>query len=166
MELPIRPLTEADVSRVMEVQAATFACLPSPRWYFGSTAEEFADTIAEGMAFGAFDGDVPAGFCIFHRDRGYAAEAGLPPERCLSFADVMVRPEYRRRGLHTRFLALAEDCAARRGLGYIIATADPDNEPSRASFRKAGYRELPQREMYDGRPRLVLVKELPAGKSN
>ena len=47
-------------------------------------------------------------------------------------------------------------------LGYktIYATVDPDNLPSLRSFEKAGYRQIAEKNVYDGRLRVFVQLKL------
>ncbi len=165
MDLKLVPITIEDVPSVMAVQADVLPVLPSSRWYFPSTADEFAQTISSGMAWGIRmeDGGLAA-FCIAEESDkhrySYAACLGYEPKDALDFEDVMVRPAWRRQGIHTMMIRRIAEEARARGRHYVFATADPENIPSRSCFEKAGYVLLQTREMYDGRPRCLYMLEL------
>lgn len=150
-------LTEADAPAMIALMEDMFAHLPDRRWYYGSTLEEFAQQAAMGHAVGIWDGGRLVALNILVPARqahhgGYAAILGLDDPDSLNFEDVMVAGDYRRRGIHSAFMARA------KGLGYrtIYATVDPDNLPSLASFEKAGYVRMAEKNVYDGRPRIFL----------
>ena len=46
------PLTEKDLPAMMALQAEMAAALPSPRWYFTSKEEEFAQEVRAGRVLG------------------------------------------------------------------------------------------------------------------
>lgn len=160
----LAPLTEADGEAMFALQQEMLSLLPDPRWYFPSTAEEFADQAAHGRALGlrvegrliAMNVLVPA----WESDHSYAACVGRDEPNTLDFQDVIVAGNYRRQGIHSFLLRHAEDIARQSGMTAIYATVDPDNIPSLASFQKAGYEIIDQRDAYDGRPRYYLRKPL------
>lgn len=55
---------------------------------------------------------------------------------------VVVAPEYRRRGLARQLIDAARHEAARRGKPYVALRVLAANEPARALYASAGYREL------------------------
>lgn len=151
------PLTEADAPAMYALMQEMFAHLPSPRWYYGSTQEELAEQARLGHAVGIRDGErlvamnilVPAGEA---HQGGYAAKLGIHDPDSLNYEDVIVSPDFQRRGIQRAFLQRA------RSLGYktIYATVDPDNVPSLSSFEQAGYVRVARMDTYDGRPRVFL----------
>ena len=92
----------------------------------------------------------------------YAQDVGDLPEGSFCFVDVMVDPDFRRQGFHTRLLEIYRNRAEAMGCRAIYATVDPDNIPSRKSFEKAGYLPLLIKPAYDGRPRVYYRLLLPA----
>lgn len=157
------PLTAADLPAMMALQAAMAAALPNPRWYFTSSQEEFAEEVAAGRVLGIRVHGELAAFAIAAPGGGagsYAAVLGREEPRSLDFQDVMVAPGYRRRGIHSFFLALFEQQARAQGMTGMYATVDPDNLPSLRSFEKAGWQRLTVRSAYDGRIRAYYRKAL------
>ena len=150
-------LTEADAPAMYALMQEMFAHLPNPRWYYGSTQEELAEQARMGNAVGIWEGErlvamnilVPAR--VAHHG-GYAKQVGIDEPDSLNYEDVMVSPDFQRRGIQRAFLERA------RSLGYktIYATVDPENVPSLSSFEKAGYVRVAQQSAYDGRPRVYL----------
>lgn len=156
--LTLRRLTAADQAQMMALQAAAIAALPDPAWFFPSEAWEFEEWLRNREAFGYFEGDkliAYAAMAVWHTrgDRCYARKLGEPEERTFDFHDIVVSPECRGRGIHTRFLKLFEEIARAMGGTAIYATVDPSNEPSWHNFEKAGYRCVVTRPAYDGRLR-------------
>ncbi len=157
-------LTEADLPEMMALQAEMAAALPSPRWYFTSQAEEFAQELRAGRVLGLRVNGELAAFAIAcpARDnpRSYAAILGRDEPDSLDFQDIIVSPRYRRRGMHSHFLALYERQARQAGMTALYATVDPENLPSLRSFEKAGWTRVALRNAYDGRIRAYLRKAL------
>ena len=151
------PLAEEDAPAMYDLMQEMFAHLPDPRWYYGSTLEELAEQARMGHAVGIWEGSrlVAMNILVPAREAhhgGYAARLGIDDPDSLNYEDVIVAPDFQRRGIQRAFLDRA------RGMGYrtIYATVDPDNIPSLSSFEKAGYVQLRRQNTYDGRPRVFL----------
>ena len=157
-------LTEKDLPAMMALQAEMAAALPSPRWYFTSKEEEFAQEVRAGRVLGLRVNGELAAFAIAcpARDnaKSYAAILGRDEPDSLDFQDIMVSPRYRRRGMHSYFLALYEQQARAAGMTALYATVDPENLPSLRSFEKAGWVRVDLRNAYDGRIRAYYRKGL------
>ncbi len=163
--LTFRRLERADAGRIIELQAVMLAALPHRHWYYPSPEAMFADCCERGETFGYFDGERLAGFATLtpwyvRGENCYAAKAGQPVEDTYDFQDVMVHPDYRRRGVHSAFLALFERMAREAGGAAMYCTIAPDNAPSVASFTKAGYRCVVEKPAYEGMLRGYFRKEL------
>ena len=156
--LTLRQLDWCDKPQLAAMQDEVLAALPDPRWYFPSEEWEFDAWLSGREAVGYFDGDTLAGFAVLtaadrRQGHSYAQVLGEPAENTFDFHDVMVRPAYRGRGMHTRFLALFTETARALGGKAIYATVDPDNERSWRNFEKAGYVCIRVQPAYDGRER-------------
>ena len=149
---------------MMALQAEMAAALPSPRWYFTSKEEEFAQEVRAGRVLGLRVNGELAAFAIAcpARDnaKSYAAILGRDEPDSLDFQDIIVSPRYRRRGMHSYFLALYEQQARTAGMTALYATVDPENLPSLRSFEKAGWVRVDLRNAYDGRIRAYYRKGL------
>lgn len=157
-------LTEKDLPAMMALQAEMAAALPSPRWYFTSKEEEFAQEVQAGRVLGLRVNGELAAFAIAcparDNEKSYAAILGRDEPDSLDFQDIIVSPRYRRRGMHSHFLALYERQARRAGMTALYATVDPENLPSLRSFEKAGWERVALRNAYDGRIRAYYRKGL------
>lgn len=156
--LTLRQLEMRDKPQLIQMQDEVLAALPNPRWYYPSDDWEFDSWLQGGEGVGYFDGDVLAGFAVLtgEQKRGehsYARVLGEPAENTFDFHDVMVRPAYRGRGMHTRFLKLFTEMARAMDGRAIYATVDPENEGSWRNFEKAGYQCVCVQDAYDGRTR-------------
>ena len=163
--LTLRQLTEKDADQIMELQRDMLAALPKKTWYYPSPREMFAACCRRGESYGFFDGDVLAGFGTLtpwhvRGETCYAAKTGQPVENTYDFQDVMVRPAYRRRGIHSALLALFERMARERGGVALYCTIAPDNVPSVSSFTKAGYVCVVEKPAYEGMLRGYFKKTL------
>ena len=157
------PLTPADLPAMMALQAEMAAALPSPRWYVTSTEAEFLRDVQAGQVTGIYMQGELAAFASLAEGGGahsYASILGRKETRTLDFRDVMVSPRFRRRGIHSFFLRMAEERARALGAQAMYATVDPENLPSRSSFEKAGWQALETRAAYDGRLRVFYRKGL------
>ena len=137
-------LTRGHTPAILSLQSAMLAALPDPCWYYPSPGEVFATCCDRGECFGFFDGEQLAGFGILtpwhiRPTACYAIKIGDAPERTFDFQDVMVSPQYRRRGIHTALLRLFEQIARDADAHSLYCTIAPANLPSVASFTKAGF---------------------------
>lgn len=167
--LALRQLGPQDQAQMMAMQAEALSALPDPAWYFPSEAWEFAAWLEGREAFGYFDGEVMAGYAAIApwRTRGahaYARVLGEKPENTYDFHDVLVRPAYRGRGIHTMFLKLFAEMVRALDGRAIYATVDPGNSASWHNFEKMGYVCVRTQPAYDGRMRryyrLLLAPEV------
>jgi GNAT superfamily N-acetyltransferase len=83
-----------------------------------------------------------------------------PPENTFDFQDVMVHPDYRRRGIHAALLPYSTGLRARPEARPLYCTIAPDNLPSVASFTKAGYVCVREPAAYEGMLRVIFRKSL------
>ncbi len=163
--LVCKQLTEPDAGAIMTLQRAMLAALPEPTWYYPSPRPLFAACCERGEAFGFFNGDQLAGFAVLtpwyiRPDTCYAYKVGDLPENTFDFQDVMVHPDYRRRGLHAALLSLFDRLAREAGGTALYCTIAPENRPSVASFTKAGYVCVREQPAYEGMLRGYFRKSL------
>ena len=153
-------LGPGDASEVMTLQERMLRALPSPRWYYTGTEAEMAEELALGIGVGVrMEGRLAAvSVCRPGEASGVYAYALLAGEASaagtLDYLDIMVDPDYRRRGIHSACLRCFREMAASLGCREIWCTIDPENMPSRRSFEKAGYQPVCEKPAYDGRPRI------------
>lgn len=163
--LTLRMLTRENAPAIMAIQNVMLAHLPDPSWYYPSPQEMFADCCERGEAWGFFEEEALAGFAVLtpwhvRGDSCYAAKVGEPREDTFDFQDVMVHPQYRRRGIHSAFLRLFEQLARERSGRCLYATVAPGNEPSARNFERAGYECVREQPAYDGRMRRYYRRQL------
>ena len=120
-----------------------------------------------GVAARAKDGGL-AGMLIVCRygddEENLGRDLGVPPERLAEVCNMecaAVLPAHRGHGLEARMFAFAEAFLRENGVRLAAMTVSPDNAPSLASARKAGYRIALTKEKYGGMLRHVLTKALP-----
>lgn len=157
----ITPLTENDADDMFALEQAMVAALPSPRWYYTSTAEEFAQQARDGHAWGIrMAGQLIALNIIMPAKEahggGYPEKLGITDPDSINFEDVIVDAAWRRQGIHTAFLRHSLLKAEAWGCGTIYATVDPENLPSLRAFERFGFQVIAQQPTYDGRPRCFL----------
>jgi len=157
-------LTEEDAQDMFALEQAVLADLPDPRWYYPSTAQEFAAQARAGHAWGIRMGGRLIALNIIMRcseahDGGYAAKLGRSDVNSMNFEDIMVDSSWRRQGIHSFFITRSIEQARAWGCPAIYATVDPDNLPSLRAFEKHGFRIVAQMDTYDGRPRCFLRLE-------
>ena len=156
--LVLEKMYPSHLPKVMKMQETIMAKLPDPRWYFPSDEGEFLESINTGYTYALMEGEKMAAFamCIPHtlrQDKSYAKKCDLPTEGSYDFCDIMVHPDYRKKGIHSFFLTFFHKLAKKEGGTSIYATCDPENAPSFRNFEKAGYRCFVTKPAYDGRMR-------------
>ncbi len=156
--LCLRRLAPEDVPQMLALQERMLDALPDKRWYYPSERWEFELGTSGEYVYGYFDGERLAGFAMLgspktRAERCYAGKLNEPAANTFDFHDVMVDPEYRRRGMHTAFLKLFESIARSEGGRAVYATVDPENGASVRNFERAGYFCVIQKPAYDGRDR-------------
>ena len=158
-KLTYRTLINSDREVLLALQSRVLSALPDPRWYFPSEEWEMEHWFETGEAIGCFEDSTLCGFGVLSPAEGrenhsYACALGQDPQRTFDFHDVMVDVPYRRRGIHTRLIALFTEIVRNRGGRAIYATVDPENAPSRRNFERAGFLPQATQPAYDGRPRV------------
>lgn len=163
--LTLYKLTREDLEEVLELQQIVLSGLPDPSWYVTCTVQEHETNLSVGDVFACRAEKKLIGFAVLSKwdtrgENAYAAKLGQPAENSFDVRDVMVHPDYRRRGIHSAFLRLFMEIARAQGGEALYATIDPDNFPSVKSFEKAGFQHVKTQPAYDGRPRRYYRKEL------
>lgn len=156
--LSTRILVDEDLDKVVALQDVMLQDLPDPTWYYPSEREEFAREIKNGQVWGSFCGEELAAYAILTRagldpNGCYAEHMGNAAENTWDFQDIVVKPDYRRQGIHSMYLELFYGYVKQQGGTTIYCTVSPDNVPSWHSFEKAGYQRVDVRPAYDGRLR-------------
>lgn len=154
-ELSFRQLSRDDMPAIMALCRKVEATMPDPEWYYVMDDEGFALCCDRGETYGYFDGERLTSFAILtpwhvRGDGCYAAKTDLPAENTYDFQDVMVDPDYRRRGLHTSLIARFVEMAREKGGTAMFCTISPKNIPSKRSFEKSGFELLMEKPAYQG----------------
>ena len=121
----LRPIGVADIA---ELHRIDMICFPPERAY---SEEYFLLLFLYHDAFGwalEDEGNIAAFILCTY----------TPPEGYVSTIDV--HPDYRRLGLASRMLAIAEDAVREMGAARIILQVEVNNEPAKTLYRKLGYR--------------------------
>lgn len=165
--LKLKQLAPEDLEALLALQETVLQGLPDPAWFVVSQREEHMETLSRGEVFGCLAGKKLVGFAVLSpwNVRGkdsYAAKLGESVENTLDVRDVMVHPDYRRRGIHSAFLRLFEETGRITGIRAMYATIAPENLPSVKCFEKAGYCLIKAQPAYDGRLRSFYRKTLNA----
>lgn len=161
----LRQLKGTDLVAALGLQEAIMAALPNLLWYVPSDAQDMEAVISRGEAFGFFARDRLVGYAAFSpwhvRGAGaYAGKLGLPVDNTYDVHDVMVHPDFRRRGMQRVFLCLFEETARAMGGVALYATVDPGNQASIGGFEKAGFAHIKTQPAYDGRLRGYYCKRI------
>jgi len=146
--LDFRPMLEADVQRVMEVERAAFAHPWSEEMIRRELEHEFSTVL---LAIRGREGPI-AGFAV----------VWLVHDE-LHVLNVAVAPEARRSGVARRILDRVESRAREQGARVSMLEVRRSNQPAIALYRSLGYREVGVRPGYyaeDGEDALVMDKAL------
>ena len=158
-------LASGDLAAVLNLQNQMMDALPDPLWYVLSTRQDQEENLARGDIFGCRQGKTLVAFSVLtpwnaRGEKAYAHKLGQPVEDTFDIHDLIVHPDFRRRGIHSAFLQLFEEIARTLNGKALYATIAPDNVPSVAGFEKAGYACVKIQPTYDGRLRGYFRKEL------
>lgn len=158
-------LTQEDLGAVMVLQQLVLSGLPDPSWYVACTVQEHETNLSHGDVVACREGKLLTGFAVLSKwdtrgENAYAAKLGQQVENSFDVRDVMVHPDYRRRGIHSEFLRLFMETARALDGEVLYATIDPENFPSVKSFEKAGFQHVKTQPAYDGRLRAYYRKEI------
>ena len=156
--LGLSQLTEKDLEALMALQETVMDALLNQEWYVASSREEQVENLQNGDVFGCWKGERLVGFSVLtpwtKRDgKAYAGKVEETVEGTYDLHDMMVHPDYRRRGIHSAFLRLFDETVRALGGRAIYATISLDNVPSIQGFEKAGYVHIKTQPAYDGRLR-------------
>ena len=135
-ELLIRPMTEADLPRVLELEQC---CFPDP-WTEGVFRSSLADETELWLV--CQQGGLVLGYLGMQSvlDEGY-------------IDNLAVDPAFRRRQLGTRLLTAAEDEAKKRNLSFLSLEVRAGNEAAIALYSRFGFETLGVRPGYYLRPK-------------
>lgn len=176
VEFHFKTLYPYQKKEVMDLQAVITAKIDD-KIFKKSEENEFLESMLVDGCYGAYHGDklVAVSIMVFNRKTKRNLVVDLEKKiklddysKYLTFDTIQVHPDYRRMGLHTRFLQLAEKIANIVGAEYILATVSPENGASLKSFGNAGYHCINKYDKYDGKRYLVINKspKKPDDKTN
>lgn len=137
--LDIRPMAEEELRLLYALwEAAQLPYKPKVRDSLENLARQRSGN--PGGFIGAFDGDRLVGFALASDDgrRGWINR-------------IAVHPDYRRTGLASRLVVVAEEELRNRGMQIIAALIEDYNTASRGLFEKSGYSCLPEVLYYSKR---------------
>ena len=173
--LRLRQLDLDDVAALVELQEIVRRALPDPQLFQCENESYYAGVIAgTGAGFGAFDGDIMAGYGIV------ALPGDRPDNLChdvpffrIDPADVAhldgsaVHPDYRGKAIQQRLSELRIAFAAEKGARHLLMTVAPGNPHSlRNHLNMGGFRVRAIKRKYGGMWRLILHRELDCGEAS
>ncbi len=147
MTMLFRPMLEADLDRVVEIEKAS---MPSP-W----SKELFDEELKRGAAHyfvAEEDGQVA----------GYMGYWEAPEEAHI--INLAVAPEFRKRGVGQRMMEYCLDFAAKRGAGIATLEVRQSNEAAQRLYEKCDFRVVAIRKKYysdNQEDAIVMIKEMP-----
>lgn len=149
ISIEIKRLTEGSLPDLLQLQESVFVALERPEMLRRNSEAMLASCLAEPhVALGAWAGGRLVAAAIMYdpsvapeEDLGHLLKAGeVRGLRCANFKLCMVSPDYRGRGLQQQMGQMLEGESCARGIEALCATVAPDNEASRRSLLKIGYR--------------------------
>lgn len=123
--ITIRPADSADTKRMWEIDQACF----DPDIAYPIDFIYYHLLVLRDPAFCAWDGETMAGFVL--------TEMGERREGCIVTIDLI--ETYRRRGLGSRLIGMAERALAERGARKMVLQVAVENESAIAFYEKQGY---------------------------
>jgi GNAT superfamily N-acetyltransferase len=150
--LTLRLATAVDLSDLREIAAAAYAVyLPRIGRPPAPVTADYAGATGRGEVWVAAGDDEIAGLIVL-----------VPQPDHLLLENIAVRPAAQGRGIGGRLLALAEQEAARLGLGEIRLYTNAAMTENLAYYPRHGY-ALTHRAEQDGFQRVFFAKRLPGG---
>lgn len=146
----LHPVTEADLSALLDIETA---CFDRP-W----NRDAFLDELAQRDA---------AGYLLRRSAPGANGTAGYICFRLLydemHLMKIAVVPQWRGQGLAARLLAQGMETATTRGATTALLEVRPTNRSALGLYRRFGFRQIGRRKQYfheTGEDALVLMKHL------
>jgi ribosomal-protein-alanine N-acetyltransferase len=144
----LRPMTEADLPAVMEIERITF---PLDAWSEGMMRGELADMPRTRHYVVALVDDEIVGYA------GLAAAADQADVQTIA-----VLEKHRRSGIGSAMLSELLDEARRRGAREIFLEVRADNPAAQSVYRRFGFEEIGTRRRYydDGTDAIMMRRRL------
>ncbi|GAB2914874.1 ribosomal protein S18-alanine N-acetyltransferase [Nonomuraea fastidiosa] len=146
--MKLRPMTEADLPAVMEIERITF---PLDAWSEGMMRGELADMPRTRHYVVALVDDEIVGYA------GLAAAADQADVQTIA-----VLEKHRRSGIGSAMLSELLDEARRRGAREIFLEVRADNPAAQSVYRRFGFEEIGTRRRYydDGTDAIMMRRRL------
>ena len=153
---------------LLAIQEEAFSLLEDDRLLRRNSEEMLASCLGEPhITIGVFDGERMAAFGVLYiagdSTENLGRKIGLCEEEALATANyklVIVRPEYRGKGLQRTLAGLLEDEARKLGFRHICSSVSPYNLHSARNFEAAGYVRRGHAVLYGGLERDIFYKSL------
>ena len=165
-DLFIRPCGRDDLEAIFELQDAVFSGLPDASVLRRNPPELFALALEEpNLTVGVFSGDMLAavGMLVDPKPPETDLRANLQKftvEKALDMKLIIVRGDYRGRGLQRAIMLILEKVAFTRGCRKLCTSVSPNNVYSLRNVTGLGYLLDHQETLYGGLLRNVYVKEI------
>ena len=164
-ELLVRRMRMDEVDLVMQLQTRVLETMPDSSLLAETDRDEIAESVQLDLSLGVFDGDRLAAFALMvvnrmSESRNTGQKNGLDPLECVSFDTAFVDPDYRGLGLQKFLLTAREDVAHQLGAKYALVTVAPNNAFSLKNVMGHGFEIMARKQLYGGRDRYVLKKDL------
>lgn len=159
INISVKLLEKDEVGEALDFQQDVFDGMPHKEWFYLITKDEFLRTIeGRGKVGFLMDGDKKMGIFTFSYDEDdLLEEYGLDDRNMMIVNGVMVKEEYRGRGLQRRMLQMAVEDAKNNGVDGIVATVHPDNIYSLRNFLGEGFEIIDRIKIYNGERYVVYL---------
>lgn len=165
--LIIKKLSKKDMAEIMTLQEIVYSEMPDQTHYICFDKKELKDSFkTKGLSLGVRhnDGSLVAYSLMLHKGTIYEKEIaeslGINEKELCYHESVVIREDYRGRGLQRRFMLMSEKHMKERGYKAIWCRVHPDNVYSRTNIEKQGFKLYKEVVAWMGYPRCLYVKDL------
>lgn len=159
INIDIRLLEKDEVEEALEFQQGIFDGMPRKEWFYLVTRDEFL-RVMEGRGKVGFlmDGDREMSiFSFSYGEDDLLEKYGLDNKNVMIVHGVMVKEEYRGRGLQRKMLKMAVGDAKKNEVDGVAATVHPDNIYSLRNFLSEGFEIMNKIKIYNGERYVVYL---------
>ena len=157
-----------DIAGIQKLQDAVYDALPDKSIFMKDTEEEISTSIDLDwcLVTEAADGRLAA-YTVVVANRispqnlgHYLDYSEEEMRECVTYDTTYVHPDFRGYGLQRLFIPMKDEAGRSMGARWALCTVAPDNTHSLSNVNALGFEVIGRKEMYGGKDRFVLRKEL------